>query len=89
MGFLDRLKKGPTHDEASIRRLLESEGATPEEASTLVQTLGRRLSPDEMHVWLCDPEKAHGVPDPETEATVGVALNWTPINAVANGKASS
>ena len=32
------------------------------------------------------PEKAHGVPDPDTEATFGSVLNWTPVNAVGAGK---
>ena len=48
--------------------------------------LGRRLSPDETHVWLSHPEKAHGVPDPDTEATFGSVLNWTPVNGVGAGK---
>ena len=86
MGFLDRMKKRPSHDEGSVRQMLEVEGATPEQADELVRTLGRRLSPDEMHTWLSHPEKAHGVTDPESAEKFGVALTWTPINAVSAGK---
>jgi len=57
-----------------------------EQAAEIVQTLGQRLSPGEMHTWLADPERAHPVPDPESEATFGAVLNWTPINAVSSGK---
>jgi hypothetical protein len=39
-----------------------------------------------MHTWLADPDRAHPVPDPESEAKWGVVLNWTPINAVSAGK---
>jgi hypothetical protein len=64
------------------------EGATPEEAETIVATLAQRLSPDEMHVWLAGVEKSHGVPDPDPEFVekFGVVPNWTPINAIASGK---
>ena len=92
MGFLDRLKK-PSSDESAVRAMLEAQGATPGEADELVQTLGRRLKPHQMQVWLSDPRKAHPVPDPEfakafaEKGLVPVTMNWTPINAVAHGKA--
>lgn len=86
VGFLDRVKKRPSRDEASIRQMLEAEGATAEEAEELVRILGRRLSPDEMHTWLSHPDKAHGIPDPESAEKFGVVLNWTPINAISAGK---
>ena len=86
MGFLDRLKKRPSHDEASIRQMLEAEGATAEQAQEIVEILGRRMSHDEMHIWFSHPEKAHGIPDPDSAEKFGVVLNWTPINAVSAGK---
>ena len=92
MGFRDRLKKGPSHDQATIRQMLEAEGATADQAQEIVDTLGRRLSPDEMHVWLSHPEQSHPVPDPdaakllEDAGLVPVDMNWTPINAVSSGK---
>ena len=72
--------------------MLEAEGATPGQADELVQTLGRRLTPSQMHVWLSDPKKSHPVPDPdsakefEEKGLVPVVMNWTPINAVASGR---
>jgi hypothetical protein len=86
VGFLDKLKGRPSHDEESIRQMLQAEGATPEQAGELVQILGQRLSPDQMHTWLSHPDKAHGIPDPESAEKFGVTMNWTPINAVAAGK---
>ena len=84
--------RGASHDEASIRQLLEGAGATPPEAQELVELLGRRLTPDEMHVWLTHPERSHPVPDPDTASRfeaaglVPVVMNWTPINAVSSGR---
>ena len=46
----------------------------------------REESPDEMRFWLSDPEKSHGVPDPDSEERFDVVLNWTPINAVSAGR---
>jgi hypothetical protein len=92
VGLLDRLRKRDSHDDHTIRHMLEAEGATGAEAQELVELLGRRLSPDEMHVWLAHPEKSHPVPDPdatkqfEAAGLVGAPLNWTPINAIAAGK---
>ena len=80
------MKKRPSHDETSIRQMLEAEGATAEEAQEIVEILSRRMSHDDMHRWLSHPEKSHGIPDPQSEETFGVVLNWTPINAVAAGK---
>ena len=39
-----------------------------------------------MRFWLSDPEKSHGVPDPDSEERFDVVLNWTPINAVSAGR---
>jgi hypothetical protein len=92
VGFLDRVRKRASHDESTIRQLLEAEGATPAEAQELVELLSCRLSPDEMHVWLAHPEKSHPVPDPdsakrfEAAGLLGAPLNWTPINAISAGK---
>ncbi len=86
MGLADRLRRRPRHDEASIRALLTDAGATSDEAQRIVGLLGRRLAPDEMHDWLAHPQRAHPVPDPESEATFGVVLDWTAINAVGAGK---
>ncbi len=80
------MKKRQTHDEASVRQMLEAKGATPDQAAEVVAILGRRLSADEMHTWLSHPEKSHGVPDPEVGELFGVVMKWTPINAVAAGK---
>ena len=80
------MKKRPSHDEASVRQMLEAEGATPEQAQELVSILGRRLSPDKMHTWLSHPDKSHGIPDPASAEKFGTVLNWTPINAVSAGK---
>jgi hypothetical protein len=94
MGFLDRFKKRASHDESSIREMLEARGATPAEAQELVDLLRQRLSPDDMHAWLAHPKKAHAVPDPESAkqfedaGLVGTPLNWTPINAISAGKTS-
>jgi hypothetical protein len=87
------MKKRPSRDEESIRQTLEAEGATAAQAKEIVEVLGRRLSADEMHVWLTHPEKAHPIPDPdaakefEAKGLIPVAMNWTPINAVSAGKA--
>ena len=86
VGFLDRLKKLQSHDEASIRQMLEAEGTTAEQAQEIVEILSRRMSHDDMHIWLSHPEKSHGIPDPDSEEKFGVVLNWTPINAVSAGK---
>jgi hypothetical protein len=93
VGLLDRIKKRPSHDEEAIREMLEGKGATAEQAQEIVEILGRRLSPDEMHIWLADPDKSHPIPDTdaakEFEAKGLIApasLNWTPINAVSAGK---
>ena len=72
--------------------MLEAGGATAAQARELVEILGRRLSADEMHVWLTHPEKSHPIPDPdaskefEAKGLIPVAMNWTPINAVSAGK---
>lgn len=72
--------------------MLEVQGATHAEAQELVELLSRRLSPDQMHVWLTHPDKSHPVPEPdagkqfEAAGLVGAPLNWTPINAIAAGK---
>ena len=55
VGFLDRLKRA-SNDEGSIHRMLQESGATTEQAKEIVQVLRQRLSPDEMHVCLSDPE---------------------------------
>ena len=73
VGFLDRMKKRPSHTETSIRQMLEAEGATAEEAQEIVMILSHRMSHDDMHVWLSHPQKAHGIPDPDTAGTFGVA----------------
>ena len=92
MGLLDRIKKRPPHDEATIRELLQAEGATASEAEELVAILSNRLTPDEIHVWLTHPEKSHSIPDPDASekfadaGLIPVVLNWTPINAVSAGK---
>jgi hypothetical protein len=92
VGFRDKLKKRPKHHEASIRQMLEDEGATATEAQEIVQILSRRLTPDEMYVWLSHPEKSHPVPDPDSAKSLEdaglapVVMNWTPINAVTAGK---
>jgi hypothetical protein len=93
VGLLDRLRRRAPHDEHAIRDLLEAKGATGAEAQELVEVLGRRLSPDDMHVWLTDPERSHPVPDPdaakqfEAAGLIGAPLSWTPINAISAGKA--
>jgi hypothetical protein len=69
--------------------MLEESGATTEQAQEILQVLRQRLSPDEMHVWLSDPEKPYGVPDPDSEERFGVVLNWTPMNAVQRAEPSS
>lgn len=72
--------------------MLQSKGASTDEASRIVRLLSGRLTPDKMHVWLSHPKKSHPVPDPEAakmmeEASlVGAPLNWTPINAISAGK---
>ena len=86
MGFLDRLRRPAHVDEASIHAMLTSRGATDAEAQQLIEVLGARLSPAEMSDWLAHPEKAHGIPDPDSEATFGATLNWTPVNAIAASK---
>ena len=83
--------RGASHDDASIRQLLEGAGATPPEAQELVELLGRRLKPDEMHAWLSHPERSHPVPDPDTARRAEAAglvpvVYWTPINAVSSGR---
>jgi 2,4-dienoyl-CoA reductase-like NADH-dependent reductase (Old Yellow Enzyme family) len=91
--FRARINLRHSHDETSIRRMLERGGATPEEAREIVEILSRRLSPDDMHVWLCDPQQSHPVPDPdsakrfEDAALVPVVTNWTATDAVSAGKA--
>ena len=91
--LLDRMKQRRSHDETTIRELLEAEGATASEAEELVAILSNRLSRDEIHVWLTHPEKSHPVPDPdasekfaESTGLIPVVMNWTPINAVSAGK---
>lgn len=92
VGLRDKLKKPPQHDEASIRRMLESRGASSDEASRVVQLLSGRLTPDKMHVWLSDPKKSHPIPDPEfaqkmnDAGLVGGPMNWTAVNAISAGK---
>ena len=82
------MKKRPSHDQTSISQMLETEGATADEAKEIVELLSLRMSYDDMHTWLSHPEKSHGVPDPGFQETLGVVLNWTPINAVSAGKTS-
>jgi hypothetical protein len=93
VGLRDKLKKPPRHDEASIRQMLQYKGASPAEASTIVQLLGGRLTADKMHVWLSHPKKSHPVPDPEAAKKLedaglvpGGVYNWTPVNAISAGK---
>jgi len=92
VGLRDKLKKAPQHDAASIRQLLESEGASAQEAGRIVELLGARLTPDEMHVWLSHPKRSHPIPDREfaqkmeEAGLVGSATNWTAVNAIAAGK---
>ena len=82
------------HTEASIAALLTERGASEEDAHELVRTLGRRLSPKQMHVWLADDRKSHPVPDDASELKAGLeakglvvpTLHWTPINAISAGK---
>jgi hypothetical protein len=42
VGLLDGMKKRPSYDEASIRKMLEAEGATAEQSQEMVEILGRR-----------------------------------------------
>lgn len=92
MGFLDRIKNRPAQDQPSIRHMLEARGATAEEAQEILDTLGRRLSPDKVQVWLSHPKKSHPIPDPdaakglEEAGLVPVPMNWTPINAISAGR---
>jgi len=72
-------------DEASLRGLLEDRGATAAEAEEIVSTLGRRLSPEQMHIWLAHPEQSHPIPDESTNATLGMTLHWTAVSAIASG----
>jgi hypothetical protein len=73
------------HDAASIRGLLEERGASPAEAEEIVVTLAGCLSPEQMHVWLAHPEQSHPIPDESTNATLGMTLHWTAVNAIATG----
>lgn len=86
MGFLDRFKKQPAVDEDSIRAMLTERGATDEQAHELVAILGTRLSPARINDWLADPQKSHGIPDPDSEAKFGTTMHWTAVNAIASGK---
>ena len=52
----------------------------------IVRILSERLSAEEIHTWLADPEQSHPIPDPASEAKWGVVLDWTPINAVIAGR---
>src|SRR5689334_16114888 len=72
-------------DEASLRALLEGRGASAAEAEEIVSALARRLSPDDMYVWLAHPERSHPIPDESTNATLGMTLHWTAVNAIASG----
>ena len=72
-------------DEASLRGLLEHRGATAAEAEEIVTALARRLTPEQMHVWLAHPEQSHPIPDESTNATLGMTLHWTAVNAIASG----
>ena len=56
-----------------------------QEAQEIVSTLARRLSPEEMHVWLAHHEKAHPIPDESTNATLGMTLHWTAVGAIEAG----
>jgi hypothetical protein len=72
-------------DRASLRRLLEERGATAAEAEEIVSTLARRLSPEEMHIWLAHPERSHPIPDESTREALGMTLHWTAVSAIASG----
>ena len=82
------------HTEESVEAMLVDRGATVQQARELVETLGRRLSAKEMHVWLADDRRSHGIPDedPELKAeweAMGLvlpAMHWTPVNAIGAGK---
>ena len=69
----------------SIRSLLEGRGASAAEAEEIVSALARRLSPEQMHVWLAHPERSHPIPDESTNASLGMTLHWTAVSAVASG----
>ena len=71
--------------QASVRALLEGRGASAAEAEEIVSALARRLSPEQMHVWLAHPEKSHPIPDESTNAALGMTLHWTAVNAIASG----
>lgn len=92
VGLRDKFSKKAKYDDAAIRQLLQDEGASLDEAREIVDVLGTRLSPDEMHIWLSHPQKSHGIPDPEAskefedEGLVPVELNWTAVNAIAQDK---
>jgi hypothetical protein len=72
--------------------MLEVAGATAAQAQEIVEILGRRLSPDEMHVWVAHPENSHSIPNPgaakeyEAKGLIPADMNWTPINTVSAGK---
>jgi hypothetical protein len=85
--LLDRIRRSARHDQASVEQMLRDRGASSEQAREIVASLARRLSPDEMHDWLAHPNGSHPVPDPDSANTFGVALDWTPINAIVRGKA--
>ena len=72
-------------DEAALRELLEDRGATAAEAEEIVSALARRLSPEQMHIWLAHPERSHPIPDESTNETLGMTLHWTAVNAIASG----
>jgi hypothetical protein len=76
-----------THDEASLRALLEERGASAAEAEEIVSALARRLSPEQMYEWLAHHEKSHPIPDESTNATLGMTLHWTAVNAIEAGNA--
>lgn len=80
-----RLFNRDPYDEDSLRGLLEDRGASAAEAEEIVSTLAGRLSPEQMHVWLAHPEQSHPIPDESTEATLGMTLHWTAVNAIATG----
>lgn len=94
MGYGSPVFKRSKHTEDSIVALLAERGATQEQARDIVQTLGERLSPKQMYVWLADDAKSHPVPDDDAEmkaeweanGLVMPTMSWTPINAVAAGK---
>lgn len=91
-GVRDRPKQPSQHDEASIRQMLRSKGASSDEASRIVRLLSGRLTADQMHVWLSHPKKSHPIPDPdagkamEKAGLVGGTLDWTAVNAISAGK---